>query len=189
LRSILAKLAGRGEDVGATQLQDFGCGEELDGEIERRDRSLRKQPTAALAGDVGKTLGDIGPPGKDDAFDPGADRRLGRPGIIAAIDQRRRLRRRYSFARRPDQRAEPAGSGGGPGIGGAEESDRAAGLGGRAQRRDGMRQRVDDDDGRCIGARLLRRSAPRNDEEIRLSLRAQRSNLHEAEAPLRHCAE
>jgi len=50
----------RGEEEGAAAAQDFRRGEEFGSEVERGDGSSGQQPGAALAGDVGKALSDIG---------------------------------------------------------------------------------------------------------------------------------
>jgi hypothetical protein len=142
------------EDSGAAPTQGFGRGEEFATEVERGPGPLGQEPDAALTGDVRKALGNIGAAGEDDAFDPGADRRLGGAGIVAAIEERGRLRRRDSIARRPDQRAEPARSGIDTGIGRAGEGDRPPGLSRRAQRRGGVRERMDNNDGSVGDVRL-----------------------------------
>jgi len=91
--AFLAKRRRRREDLSAALSQDFGCGEEFGVEVERGSRARGQQSGAALAGDVGEAVGDVGPAGEDDALDPGADRRLRGAGISAAIEQRRALRR------------------------------------------------------------------------------------------------
>ncbi|HEY8874604.1 MAG TPA: hypothetical protein VIM52_16345 [Stellaceae bacterium] len=70
-----------------------------------------------MASDVGEALGNIGAAGEDDAFEAGAERRLGGAGIVAAIEESRALRRRNGVAGRRDQPAEPARSGINPGTG------------------------------------------------------------------------
>jgi len=101
-------------------------------------------------GDIGEALSDIGSAGKNNALDPGANRRLGGAGISAAIEEHCALRRRDSRARSGDERAEPARSGIDPGVGRAGEGDRPPRFRRRAQRRDAVRQRMDDDDGTCF---------------------------------------
>ena len=128
----------RGEDIGNPPAQEFGRGEEFGGKVKRGGRTNCDQLNAAPAGDVGKALGDIGAAGEDDALDPGADRRLGGAGIVAAIEERGRLRRRDRIAGRPDQRTEPARSGIDPGVGRAGQGDRSPGFSRRAQRCDGV---------------------------------------------------
>ena len=77
-----------GKKFGAAPAQRFGRGEELGLQVEHGLGPLRQELDAALSSDVGKALGNIGAAGEDDAFDPGADRRLGGAGIVAAIEER-----------------------------------------------------------------------------------------------------
>ncbi len=124
------------------------------GEVERRGRSRRHEPSAALAGDVDEAFGDVRRAGKYDGRGAGADRRLGGAGIVATVEEGGELRCRHGRTRRRDERAPPAGTAIDRGAGGARKRDVAPGLGRRRQRRNGVGQRMDDDDrgvsGQCI---------------------------------------
>src|SRR5580704_5929774 len=111
-------------------------------------------------------------PDKHNARNPGADRRHRRTGIVAAIEQRIEFGCRYCFPRRSYDRAEPARAGIDPGIGRAGDDHRPPRLRRRTQRSDGMRQRMDDDDGRGFRsagvrpARRMRARGPRSGQAI-----------------------
>jgi hypothetical protein len=143
---------GRSKIFGAAVAQPLRRGEEVGGEIEGGGRRLHDEPAAALAGDIGEALGYIDWAGVDDGLYPGADRALGGAGVIAAIEQRRRFRPRHRGPGRRDQLAPPNGAAMDAGSRRACQDDGSAGFRRRGQRRDGVRQGVDDDDGRVRGA-------------------------------------
>src|ERR1051325_289446 len=108
---FLAKSGDRRENIGAAPPERVVVGEEQGAEIERRFRPGRDQHRAALPGDVGEAGGDISASGEDDALDPGTDRALRGAGIVAAIEQRGCVRRRYRAAAGGGKGAEPARTG------------------------------------------------------------------------------
>ena len=112
-----------------------------------RVRAGRQQAAALGSGDRGEARGDIGPAGEDYPFDPGADRALRRPSVIAAIEDKAGTRLWHGVARGIDERLEPARPGIEPGIGRAQDDNRPAGFRRGGQCRDRVDQRVDDENG------------------------------------------
>ena len=134
-------------------VQRIGSGEERPPEIEGGGGPLGKQIDAALSRDIGKARGDIGPAGEADGLNAGADRRLCGGGIAAAIEQRCAPCRRHCGAGRNDHLAPPAGAAIDASLRRAGQDHGPPGFRRRGQRRDGVRQRMDDDDrvrGQCI---------------------------------------
>ena len=65
----------------AAAVQDFRRGEKRVPKVERGDGPHGQEPGAALAGDVGEALGEVGRAGKDNALDAGAAQAAIRGGI------------------------------------------------------------------------------------------------------------
>ena len=96
-------------------------------------------------GDIGEAAGDVRPSGENHTLDLRADRGQHGTDVLAAVEKCREAGVGNRFARRGDERPEPAGTDITPGARRAGEHQRSVGLQRRPQRGDRLRERMDDD--------------------------------------------
>jgi hypothetical protein len=104
-----------------------------------------------LARNVGEATGDIQTSGEQDAVDLRADGSEGGANVVAAIEKGGELRVGDRLSSRPDHRPKPARTDIAPGTARAEQQHRPTDLGRSPQRRDGLRERVDDNNDTWAG--------------------------------------
>jgi hypothetical protein len=134
----------RSESFGAALPQRVGGSEEQLAKIEERLGASGQYLGARCCGDPGEAFGDIGAADEDDRVDPGAECRLHRARLVAAIEDRVEPRARLGLPRGLHHSLEPAGAGIDPGIGRAQQCHAASGVGGGFERRHGVGQGMDD---------------------------------------------
>jgi len=135
---------GSGQQIGAAPLEDLRGREEIVAEVEQGGGAVRYESDAVLVGDVGKAAGDIRPAGEHHTLDLRADRGQRGTDVFAAIEKGREAGVGNRFARRGDERSEPAGTDITPRTPRAGEHYREAGFQRRPQRGNRMRERMDD---------------------------------------------
>ena len=110
------------------------------------------EPDAVLMGDIGEAAGDVRPSGENHTLDLRADRGQHGTDVVTAIEECREAGVGNRFARRGDERPEPAGTDITPGARRAGEHHRSVGLQRRPQRGNRLRERMDDDYRLALGA-------------------------------------
>src|SRR5437764_13656868 len=95
------------EEIEAAAAPCFAGGEECVTEIEEGGWPFGQQLSAGMRRNIGKTCRDIGPAGKNNRLDPGADRRHRCAGICTAIENCGERRVRNSLSRGMPHPAAP----------------------------------------------------------------------------------
>ena len=150
MHTSLARRACSAEEFGAAPFEILWRGEKLFDKIEHFRWQLRQEPHPGWPRNVCEAQRDIGTPGKDNPLDLGPDRRQRRPGIIAAIEQRREPRLWNRLARRRNQRHKPPRAEIAASIRGTHQHDRAASPHHRCQCRNRVVERMEDDGGNRV---------------------------------------